>query len=425
METSGSEKAGDVGKAGAAEAGDVGTNGGAVVPAVAGLPFAGALIRAGSGVSSETLGKFLPSLRPGDPLGLGLDPRDRPEAPPDPDKYDLERENAEFARSLMQAKERKQVDDEIAARGYMPIDAVRAFISENTIKGDTVGLDPEIMMLIDARTNYKIFVAGDNLYTREELYAFFPFHELNVQPEAVFVQQEIGVFPPRKYAIKDGELEYIARDVGDESVDFVMIEDLVGQAARADYKTTRAPLKIAKTKIYIGKERWEDFSLLQRVFRGVARVAHAQLAYGANSADSAGGIPLLALLGGRRSEPMLLADRETLEAERKEQARREAELQRREEEQRAREEELQRHLEAAQKKIDADLRRIEAMFAAVSHMGSSNIGVESGPGLNTKSSPTAESAPPTGTAESAPPTGTAESASTMRGPDPGDDSVPL
>jgi hypothetical protein len=307
-------------------------------------------------------------LRPGDPLGLGIDPANRPPAPPDPDTYDRARENAEFARSILSEDARRAADED-TAKGFMSIAEVRAIVSENTIKGETISLDPDIMMLLDARINYKIFVASDNVYTREELYAAFPFHELNVQPEAIFAQQEIGVFPARKYALKEDELEYIARDVGDASVEFVMIEDLVGQVAREGYKSKRAPLKIAKTKIYIGKEQWDDFSTMQRVLRGLVRVTHAQIAYSGGGGGAA--VPLLGLLGGQPAQQTpLLVDRETFEAEKQEYARREAELQRREEEQRRREEEQRKTAEETQRRIDADLRRVEEMLAAVTQMKS-------------------------------------------------------
>ncbi len=333
-------------------------------------PPAGVLaVRAGAGLPTHALAPYLVPQRPGDPLGLGIGPGERPPAPADPDPYDRAREDAEYARSLLEEEERSKLDAEIEKDGYMKIDQVRTIVAENTVKGaiEAGGLDPEIMALIDARIDYKLFIASDNIYTREELYDHFPFHEFNVQPEAIFVQQEIGIFPPRKHALKE-ELEYVARDVGDESVDFVMIEDLVGQATRANYKMRRAPLRIVKTKIYVGKERWEDFSLLQRFFRGAVRVAAAQIAY---SGGEGGGVsPLLAMLTGARAAPVpMIADPATVEAERKareeEAARREEELRRREEELRRREEEARRAAEETQKKLDADLRRIEEMLAAV------------------------------------------------------------
>ena len=327
------------------------------------------------GATADTLARHLAPQRVGDPLGLGIAPGERPAAPPDPDVYDRAEENARFSRSLLSEEERGIIDAEIEKDGFMTIDQVRALISENTIKGsvESGGLDPEIVALIDARINYKIFIAGDNIYTREGLYDHYPFHEFNVQPEAIFVQQELGVFPPRTHALKSEELEYVARDVGDESVDFVMIEDLVGSATRKDYKMRRAPLRVVKTKIYIGKERWEDFALLQRFFRGAVRVATAQIAAQADGAHAPLGMLSLltgacgGALAGRGGTP-LVTDQAALDAERSareaEIARREEALRLREEEQRRLAEEQRRLAEDVQRRLDADMKRIEAMLAA-------------------------------------------------------------
>lgn len=333
-------------------------------------------LQAGAGVTSEALAPFLAPQRAGDPLGLGLSLETRPPAPPDPDKYDRAREEAEYARSLLDEEELRELDEEIEKEGYMPIEKVRDLVLGNTAKGsvEAGGLDPEILALVDARVDYKIFIAGDNLYTREELYAHYPFHEFGIQPEAVFCQQEVGIFPPRKHALKE-EFEYIARDAGDESVDFVMLEDMVGQASRRGYQMKRPPLRVVKTKIYVGKERWEDFSLLQRFFRGATRVAAAQIACG----GSGGLPPFFSMLAGAPSlargfaqreggaGPLLLTDaaglEEALAAEKQARAEHAAEMARREAEMARREEEAARRAAEVQQRIDADLRRVEAMLA--------------------------------------------------------------
>jgi hypothetical protein len=374
----------------------------------------------GGNLSARALAPFLVPQRAGDPLGLGIRPGERPPAPPDPDAYDRGREDAEYARSLLEPEERAQVDAEIEGGGYMTIDQVRAVVLENTAKGsvEAGGLDPEIMALLDARIDYKIFIAGDNIYTREGLYDHFAFHEFDVQPEAVFEQQELGVFPPREHALK-GELEYVARDAGDESVDFMMIEDLVGQAARANYKLKRAPLRVAKTKIFVGKERWDDFALLQRVFRGATRVAAAQIAGGG---AVGGALALLAGGAGRvGTGRLLLADAATAAAERaareEEAARREGELRRREEALRLREEEARRAAAATQEKLGADLRRIEAMLTAVSGTG---WAAARGTGVPAP----AESRAPSGADSADAPPGAPPGAARAPGPG-GDDSVAI
>ena len=149
-----------------------------------------------------------------------------------------------------------------------------------------------------------------------------------------------------------------------------MIEDLVGLATRKEYVTQRAPLRVVKTKIYIGKERWEDFSLMQRFFRGAARVANAHVAYGGSPSG------IFAQLAGSPSQ-QLITDAATVDADRvareasllrreEELNRREAEQRAREAEQRAREAEQREHAATVQAQLSADLARIEAMLSASS-----------------------------------------------------------
>ena len=296
-------------------------------------------------------------LRVGDPLGLGAA---RPPPPPDPDTHDLGLEDKAFARSLLSESERAALDSEIKKAGFLAIGDVRALVAGQCSKGslEAGGLDPEILALIDARVNYKIFVAGDNLYLREELYAHFPFQEFNVQPEAVFVRQELGVFPARRHALPGDadKLEYVVRDEGDESVEFTTIEDLVGRATRPGYQAQRAPLRVAKTKIFVGKDRWHDFELLHRFARGAARVAAAQLTY----SGGAGGPAFFDGLLGRGPGRRLLADEATEARAREERAAaREAALA-------AQEREIARlaaEQAAVSARLEADIRRLEGLLS--------------------------------------------------------------
>ena len=199
------------------------------------------------------------------------------------------------------------------------------------------------------------------MYTREELYESFPFHEFGMQPEAVFMPQEIGVFPPRATSFTE-ELEYVVRDVGDDSVDFVTIEDLVGRVARKNYTARRAPLRVVKTKIFVGKEQWRDFKLLQQVFRGMARAR--TLALGGPGPAGAHGPAATTHTG-----PLMIEDPETAA---RAHAEREARLQEREAEL-ARERE--RHIEAERAlarreaevsaRIARDLERIERLMSGL------------------------------------------------------------
>ncbi|NBQ70856.1 MAG: hypothetical protein EBU46_19300 [Nitrosomonadaceae bacterium] len=235
-------------------------------------------------LAAAALAARLPARRAGDPLGLGLGGAEAAAlraAPPDPDAYDRAREDAEGARSLLTAAERAALD----AEAFLTPAEVRALIAENCGRDqlESVGLDADLLLIIDARINYKIFIAGDNVYTREELYASFPFGEFGTQPEAVFAAQEVGVFESvGTSGGATGTCEYALRDAGDERLEFRLATDLV-RAARAGAggaavgaAPARAPTRVVRTKIFVGREAWEDFCLQTKLCRGAVRMAATQ-----------------------------------------------------------------------------------------------------------------------------------------------------
>jgi len=252
----------------------------------------------GNGVTSRELMQFLPKQRVGDPLGMGLVAADRPPAPQDPDIYDPEVEKRSYARSLLSHDAEMDVDKLNRTKGYMTISQVRDLLATNTVNGsvEAGGIDPEFMVQIDSRTNYKIFIAGDNVYTREELYDNFSFHELNVQPEGFFTAQEIGVFAPRKAG---DPYQYMARDADDETLVMTLVEDMLELEIRKNPRPARALVRIVKTKIYIGKEQWDDFMSIQRTIRAVTRVTQARAAHG-----QSGGLGLM--LGSGNSAQLMI-----------------------------------------------------------------------------------------------------------------------
>lgn len=239
-------------------------------------------------------------------------------------------------RSIMNREDRRSLDADLNANGYMTIESVRSLIHQEGVKetmnarGETFAPDPEVMIVICSRTNYPIFIHGDNVYTREELMNIYPFEQLKATPEQIFVRQEIGVFPGKKHALPGAGFEYQTRDVGDSS-EFIMLEDMVGKATKPSYKPKRAPLKVITTNIYLGRESWEDFKLLLRMTRSVSSIR---------------------LLTGGGSPMALLMDDSTLEAQR-------ARLREAEQAQAAREQRL-RETEA---RIAADIQRLEKLWA--------------------------------------------------------------
>lgn len=258
-------------------------------------------------LAAAALAARLPARRAGDPLGLGLGGAEAAAlraAPPDPDAYDRAREDAEGARSLLTAAERAALD----AEAFLTPAEVRALIAENCGRDqlESVGLDADLLLIIDARINYKIFIAGDNVYTREELYASFPFGEFGTQPEAVFAAQEVGVFESvGTSGGTTGTCEYALRDAGDERLEFRLATDLVRAASAgaggAAVGAARAPTRVVRTKIFVGREAWEDFCLQTKLCRGAVRIA------------AAGGLPPgghgAVLPGGHGAVPARLEDR--------------------------------------------------------------------------------------------------------------------
>jgi hypothetical protein len=218
---------------------------------------------------------------------LGIE---RPAPPQDPDAGT---HSLSGARDLLSTVDRSLLDAEVRAHGFLTPAAVRSLIAENCTRGqlENGGLDPEFLLLIDARINYKLYIAGDSVYTREELYSNFPFYEFGVQPEAVFVAQEVGLFemPQRAGAARVAaptppaavhaavhaapDYDYAVRDVGDQRLEFSPAEDLVRAATSGI--APRQALRIIQTKIYVGREAWDDFTLQMRFYRGAIRMAAA------------------------------------------------------------------------------------------------------------------------------------------------------
>lgn len=262
-------------------------------------------------------------------------------------EYDPALEEKEYSRSLLAKQDLAILKDELAENGFMTIAQVRSLVQQNCVKetqearGETYAIDPEMMMQIDARINYRIFITGDNVYTREELLEHHPFENFQTSPEDVFVQQEVGVFPPKQHAMDDAGYEYVARDLGDDE-EFIMIEDLVGRAARANYTMKREPIRIVKTKVFLGKEKWSDFTKLKRFVRSfksfVAPMMIASQGGDAKAAKALAGLFAAGPAGG----PLALQDAEGVRQERERAAlaaleAKARELQEREEELRARE----------------------------------------------------------------------------------------
>lgn len=217
-------------------------------------------------------------------------------------------EEAEYCRALLTPEQKEQLGR--AGHGAWTIADVRAFVKDNCSKasvnfqGEAIPIDPESMNVIDIRVDFPVYVAGDNIYTREELLAHYPFEALGVAPEDVFVQQMIAVFPPGAHQAED---EYIAQDAENPD-DPAPIETLVARVARLGWREAdnARPLKrVVKTKVYLGKDSWRDFQDASRQVRVFSRYVAPAVVAGA-SRDT--GIRLLQGVLSATGRGLLLSD---------------------------------------------------------------------------------------------------------------------
>jgi hypothetical protein len=189
-------------------------------------------------------------------------------------------EDRNYCRSLMAPEDLALLKEDITRSGFMTIEHVRVLIQQNSVKEaqDARGeiyIEPDTIMQIDLRTDFHVFISGDSVYTSEGLFEHFPFKEFRTTPEEVFVQQEIGVFAG---AIN----KHVARDVGGE--EFFTIEELVSRAVHKKYKSGGGPQRIVKTKVFLGKERWNDFKEMKRLVRSLATFVSPLMVEGGESA---------------------------------------------------------------------------------------------------------------------------------------------
>jgi hypothetical protein len=180
-------------------------------------------------------------------------------------------------RALLDKLELAQLDQEIAKNGYLTIEQVRSLVQQNTAKYEIVGekqtlvVDPEIILSIDTHTNYNVFISNDDVLTRENLLAQYPFEEMGNTPESVFEQQEIGTFTSKGGHI----VELVTRDVG-STAEILTTAELVSRSVHTENYThnkVKKPNQIIQTHVYIGKENWEDFTSMAKLARGVRKFA--------------------------------------------------------------------------------------------------------------------------------------------------------
>lgn len=195
-----------------------------------------------------------------------------PLAPP-PEAYDAAREEEEYCRALLPAGLLASVKKKVAAEGFLTPEKIQQLVDQN-VKHDfemheSVSLiDGNLICQIDALTDRPVFILPQNrVASREQLLATYPFAQMGVEPEEMFAQQELGVFPEAAGRVgqldngtADGDVAYVARSLGsDESWAFSHLKPV-------------EPARVVKTKVYLAKDGWADFLLLAKQVRAMMRV---------------------------------------------------------------------------------------------------------------------------------------------------------
>lgn len=256
-------------------------------------------------------------------------------------EYDPEVEEKEYCRSLLAPEDLARLKEMVEEQGFLSPDDVREILDQNSTQKFTPDgifiIDADLVLQIDTRTNYPVFILPDNsVFSREGLLRAYPFELFQTEPEEIFAQQEVGVFPaPRSYLSKNAK-SYLVRDYGSDD-DFLMIEDLVGRAARKNYVDRRPPERVVLSKVFLAREGWDDFVAVVNQTRAMRRILGNALRK-SRADGEAGFLPLLygSAGGGAPVGLLSLEDaegrEERLRKEKEDIERREAELARRERE---------------------------------------------------------------------------------------------
>jgi hypothetical protein len=140
--------------------------------------------------------------------------------------------------ALLSETDKQNVDEYIEKNGYNDINKVKDIIKSNhVICNNYTFLDIDDIITIDLYINYPIFVTETEVYTKEELVDRYNFHLFEIEPEFVFDQQIIQVVNNDYRLYNDGD--------------------------------DKTELTLYYSKIYIGKEKWDDFMILLKFHRSL------------------------------------------------------------------------------------------------------------------------------------------------------------
>ena len=154
---------------------------------------------------------------------------------------------------------------------HQPIAVIRGSVKAN-IK-DVSHIDPYNLLMIDVSHDEKIFIDGNDMYTRDELYNKYPFRELNILPESIFKRQQICVFEVEKTKVE----ELTITDFDEPDPIMTAKDNINSLKFCSSTGDEYIPKDIIKhkllTKIFIGKEQLEDFKIVARTARGAMNIS--------------------------------------------------------------------------------------------------------------------------------------------------------
>jgi hypothetical protein len=176
-------------------------------------------------------------------------------------------ENESFTRQLLSEDEKS----EILKTGLLTIDEVREIISQNHVGDDYKNLDYEILVAIDSRIDYNIYIVDDNIYTYAEMYAIYPFKAFNIIPESVFNRKIIAFF---KNEENNSEKIEVLND-GDVIISTYDIIKLSNK--KKSHLLSYSIDKVIRSKIFIGDDKWRGFLNITEFYSGMISVSQLQI----------------------------------------------------------------------------------------------------------------------------------------------------
>lgn len=167
-----------------------------------------------------------------------------------------------------------------------PIEIIKKTINSDV--KDVKKIDPHTLLKISAMSENNIFIADNDVYSREEIYNKYPFKELKTTPENVFIQQKIHIFNELKNYDDGPNPELISADITNNEV--LSLKDTMAKIKKKqNHISTDVKTGTILSKVFIAKTAFEDFKIMCRTIRSTIAVTgstvFAQLIAGDVSLD--------------------------------------------------------------------------------------------------------------------------------------------